>query len=602
MKQSFNPKVSIVIPVYNGSNYLREAIDSALAQTYKNVEVIVINDGSNDGGKTDKICKSYGNKIRYFKKENGGVSSALNMGIEKMEGEYFSWLSHDDVYLPRKIETQIKFLASNQLQGEKVILFANYELIDKDSILMQRVELDHTMLDEKPEYALLRGCINGITLLIPVTAFKECGLFNTSLKYTQDYDLWRRMSNSYKFVHMENILTQTRIHALQDSNKQPNVVKEGDALWISMMEGLSKETKERLESTEYNFYNEMELFLSGTPYEGALEFVKVKKENIWNVTKKSFDEVKVTVIIPFYNRISMLLASIESVLSQTHKNLEVILINDGSTEDISELNKYLKKDSRLKMVSFAKNQGASSARNEGIKQATGKYIAFLDSDDLFFVDKIEQQLMLMKLYGYKVSHTSYIRRNIKSEELIKSGEFTGMVFPQIISSCPIATPTAMMETDFLKKSGVKFIKDFKIGEDTCFWLDLLRETKLLGIKKAYTIVNVNSNSAAIDHQKQIIGLTNILRHIFSDKQLSKFHREISNLCSAYISTSAQITVDESKHLVSPTVTYYTPWNREKPWTIFPRAIFLFKYQGVLITIKKVCKKYFKKFINIVKTN
>ncbi len=59
MKQSFNPKVSIVIPVYNGSNYLREAIDSALAQTYKNIEVIVINDGSNDGGKTDKICKSY---------------------------------------------------------------------------------------------------------------------------------------------------------------------------------------------------------------------------------------------------------------------------------------------------------------------------------------------------------------------------------------------------------------------------------------------------------------------------------------------------------------------------------------------------------------
>jgi hypothetical protein len=208
----------------------------------------------------------------------------------------------------------------------------------------------------------------------------------------------------------------------------------------------------------------------------------------------------------------------------------------------------------------------------------------------------------MKLYGYKVSHTSYIRRNIKSEELIKSGEFTGMVFPQIISSCPIATPTAMMETDFLKKSGVKFVKEFKIGEDTCFWLDLLRETKLLGIKKAYTIVNVNSNSAAIDHQKQIIGLTNILRHIFSDKQLSKFHREISNLCSAYISTSTQITIDESKHLVSPTITYYTPWNREKPWTIFPRAIFLFKYQGVLITMKKVCKKYLKRFINILKTN
>ena len=71
MKSDFNPKVSIVIPVYNGRNYMRDAIDSALAQTYKNIEVIVINDGSNDNGETDKIAKSYGNRIRYFSKENG---------------------------------------------------------------------------------------------------------------------------------------------------------------------------------------------------------------------------------------------------------------------------------------------------------------------------------------------------------------------------------------------------------------------------------------------------------------------------------------------------------------------------------------------------
>jgi glycosyltransferase involved in cell wall biosynthesis len=77
----FNPKVSIIIPVYNGSNFLKEAIDSAIAQTYKNIEIIVINDGSSDNGATEKIAKSYGDKIRYFKKENGGVATALNLGI-----------------------------------------------------------------------------------------------------------------------------------------------------------------------------------------------------------------------------------------------------------------------------------------------------------------------------------------------------------------------------------------------------------------------------------------------------------------------------------------------------------------------------------------
>jgi len=82
----FCPKVSIIIPVYNGSNYLREAIDSALAQTYKNIEIIVINDGSSDEGRTEAIAKSYGDKIRYIYKKNGGVSTALNVGILAAEG------------------------------------------------------------------------------------------------------------------------------------------------------------------------------------------------------------------------------------------------------------------------------------------------------------------------------------------------------------------------------------------------------------------------------------------------------------------------------------------------------------------------------------
>ena len=74
----------------------------------------VINDGSNDNGKTEDIATSYGDRIRYFFKENGGVASALNSGIRNMIGEYFSWLSHDDVYYPNKVEAQIKFLRENE--------------------------------------------------------------------------------------------------------------------------------------------------------------------------------------------------------------------------------------------------------------------------------------------------------------------------------------------------------------------------------------------------------------------------------------------------------------------------------------------------------
>lgn len=103
-----NPLVSIVIPVYNGSNYLAQAIDSALGQTYPNCEVLVVNDGSDDGGATAELALSYEEKIRYFEKENGGVATALNLGIRQMRGEYFAWLSHDDLYKPEKIELQVK--------------------------------------------------------------------------------------------------------------------------------------------------------------------------------------------------------------------------------------------------------------------------------------------------------------------------------------------------------------------------------------------------------------------------------------------------------------------------------------------------------------
>ena len=80
-----NPLVSIIIPVYNGSNFMREAIDSALAQTYPNIEILVVNDGSTDN--TREIALSYGDKIRYFEKENGGVATALNLAIREMKGE-----------------------------------------------------------------------------------------------------------------------------------------------------------------------------------------------------------------------------------------------------------------------------------------------------------------------------------------------------------------------------------------------------------------------------------------------------------------------------------------------------------------------------------
>ena len=267
---SNNPKVSIIIPVYNGAEYVSQAIESAINQTYSNIEIIVVNDGSTDN--TEEVIQPYMNKIVYIIKENGGVSTALNLAIEKMTGDYFSWLSHDDLYLFDKIEKQIEYLS--KLDDDKVIVFSNYALIDwKGNEYRKPIIHNHDMLVEKPEYSLLRGCIGGITLLIPKVAFDICGNFDTSLRCTQDYELWGRMlKESFKFLHMADVLTKTRIHRNQTSYTNPNVLSEGNSLWIFLVELLPNNRKIELEGDLFDFYYEFALYLQSTEYKEAVKF------------------------------------------------------------------------------------------------------------------------------------------------------------------------------------------------------------------------------------------------------------------------------------------------------------------------------------------
>lgn len=273
----FQPKISIIIPVYNGSDYLKLAIDSALAQTYDNIEVIVVNDGSNDDGKTDRVAQTYGDKIRYYKKKNGGVSTALNLAIDKMTGDYFSWLSHDDVYLNNKIERQVDFLDS--LSNKDSIIYADFELIDEAGDLIERCKLDHGLLEHIPIYSLLRGMINGITMLIPAKAFKTHGKFDDSLKCVQDYDMWSRLFNDYPFVHQQDILTQTRIHPGQGTTSNPLAITEANKLWVRIIEELSDSEKRKAEGDLFAFYLEMVRFLKNTPYDHATEHCIQKLEH-----------------------------------------------------------------------------------------------------------------------------------------------------------------------------------------------------------------------------------------------------------------------------------------------------------------------------------
>jgi glycosyltransferase involved in cell wall biosynthesis len=236
MTAPFNPKVTIAIPVYNGADYMAEAIDSALSQTYRNIEVIVVNDGSNDGGSTDDVARSYESRIRYFAKENGGVASALNFAIREATGEYISWLSHDDVYYPDKIECQVNYLREHQVDS---ILYSDFEYIDAKSHWIR----ERTYGDIKPEDFLYKlvtiGHVHGCTLLIPKKCFFETGFFNESLKSSQDYALWFLFAQRYRFEQIRKVLVKSRIHAKQGTVVMPGRLRERNELHIWFINEIS---------------------------------------------------------------------------------------------------------------------------------------------------------------------------------------------------------------------------------------------------------------------------------------------------------------------------------------------------------------------------
>lgn len=241
--EPFNPKVSIVIPVYNGSEYLREAIASALAQTYANKEIIVINDGSNDGGSTEAIALSYGERIRYFSKPNGGVASALNLAIENMSGEYFSWLSHDDLYFEQKLERQIECLSALPVaERSKVVVYSDYANFTNNPDELALKHMPGVPPAAFRYWLTTENILHGCTLLIPQAAFSRIGRFDTQLRTTQDYDLWFRLAREYQFVHLAECLVKSRVHPNQSSRTMAAVGSvEKENLLTAMVLGLGKE-------------------------------------------------------------------------------------------------------------------------------------------------------------------------------------------------------------------------------------------------------------------------------------------------------------------------------------------------------------------------
>lgn len=213
-------RVSVIIPVYNSEKFLKESLESVIHQTYSDVEIIVVNDGSTD--KSLEILKQYEDKITIINQENMGLSEAVNAGIKKMSGNWLKWLSPDDILYPNAVEILVK---EAKKLPENTILYSNWEMIDENGKkLRDFAESNYNKLDNfEFNVRLLDGQqINVNTTLIPTSLFKKgCLMQNLDDITAIDYNFFLRSGILYKmnFYLVEKTLLKYRIHSKQISHK-----------------------------------------------------------------------------------------------------------------------------------------------------------------------------------------------------------------------------------------------------------------------------------------------------------------------------------------------------------------------------------------------
>ena len=277
---AFEPLVSIVIPVWNGTNLLRDAINSALSQSYRKIEIIVVNDGSNDNNLTHDTCKSYGNKINYIQKiENGGTSTALNVGIQNMNGEYFCWLSHDDLYFPNFIEECIKQL--NLLDNKNTIIRS--DLIETlgggitgESNYYGYYE-EFPIRKESKLFPVMYMALHGCQLMFPKVIFERVGLFDETYRVAQDYEFFGRAFKELPSVLIPKNLGIAR-NVENSQGKRLSHLKGSDysQVFIKLLKNLSNEDIKKMKHSKLDFLRDMHSIYRINSYSEAEKYVERK--------------------------------------------------------------------------------------------------------------------------------------------------------------------------------------------------------------------------------------------------------------------------------------------------------------------------------------
>lgn len=402
-------KVSVIIPVYNVEKYLRQCLDSVVNQTLKEIEIICVDDGSPDNSLS--ILQEYANRDSRFiiiDQENQGVGRSRNTGIRKARGEFVCFMDPDDWYPESDI---LETLYSTAKRERVCICGGSLEEHKPDGTVVRdfnpnasnwggKFSQDGIMRfrDYQYDWGYQRFVFSRKFLVVndiffpPYIRFQDPPFFVKAMVLAEKFYALRKITYAYRVAYKDPIFSNPR----KLSDMFSGIA---DVVNLAQTYGLEKLT-ERLFNQNYQSEWALSQIL-GTAEKSLEVATKIKRtfdlfpEELrwtanalwWNFDKRS---PIVSVVVPVYNAEKYLRRCLDSLCRQTLRNIEIVCVNDGSTDSsLQILQEYADSDSRVKIFS-QKNGGEGAAKNAGISHSTGKYVAILDPDDYVDSDFYEK--------------------------------------------------------------------------------------------------------------------------------------------------------------------------------------------------------------------
>ena len=350
------PLVSVIVPTFNRLDTLLGAVTSVLNQTYKNLEVIVVNDSGADAENLVTFLNRDG-RVTYIKHgKNRGLAAARNTGIGAARGKYIAYLDDDDKFYPDHIATLVKYLEGSDYKAAYTDAYRVHQVREGDQYVVHGKDVPYSA-DFNFAALLVFNYFPVLCMMHERACLQEVGGFDETLTTHEDWDLWIRLSRKYPLAHLKQItaeFTWRTDGTSMTSRIAPDYVRTAEIIYL-----------------KYRSYAE------AIPGVLAAQRRRLQSSNV-DIGRKAY---ACSIIIPAFNKVELTIQCLTRLAEATHGvEYEVILVDNGSTDGTQTLCDALSGD--VQVLRNEENLGFAVACNQGAKVARGQYLVFLNNDTI----------------------------------------------------------------------------------------------------------------------------------------------------------------------------------------------------------------------------